>query len=133
MAYFSRLLVGALCLFAMSSPVSAQTAPAKSGITLDRLMKSGAKQFAQLDTNHDGIVDEAEWAAHVEALIAKLRASQAKRWAEMDTKSARKITQEDFLAARAKWFAEVDSDNSGVIDSDKIRKFNFRRSRTQPE
>ena len=125
-----------LSVFAVfcTSPTSsfAQTALPKAGITLDRIMKSGAKQFDKLDLNHDGIVDEAEWSAHVEEMVAKLRNSQAKRWEDMDTSKLKKVSKQDFLASRAKWFAEVDSEGAGTIDGEKIRRYNYSRSKVQP-
>lgn len=119
--------------FCMSTaPSFAQTAAPKAGITLDRIMKSGAKQFDKLDLNRDGIVDEAEWNAHVEEMVAKLRNSQAKRWEDMDANKLKKITKQDFLSSRAKWFAEVDNDGAGTIDGEKIRRYNYSKSKVQP-
>ncbi len=117
----------------MSTQVCAQTSNSKTGITLERIMKSGAKQFDKLDLNHDGVVDESEWSAHVEELVAKLRTSQSKRWEDMDSGKLKHISKQEFLNSRAKWFADVDTDGSGMIDSDKIRRYNYARSKTAPE
>ncbi len=117
----------------MSTQVCAQTSNSKTGITLERIMKSGAKQFDKLDLNHDGVVDEAEWSAHVEELVAKLRTSQSKRWEDMDSGKLKHISKQEFLNSRAKWFADVDTDGSGMIDSDKIRLYNYARSKAAPE
>ncbi len=124
------IIFAAFCV--PTTPSFSQTALPKSGITLDRIMKSGAKQFDKLDLNHDGIVDEVEWAAHVEEMVAKLRNSQAKRWEEMDANKLKKISKQDFLSSRAKWFSDVDSDGAGTIDGEKIRRYNYLKSKVQP-
>jgi len=126
----SSLLVSLLFATFLVTPVGAQTTPPSRAITLDSLMKSGTRQFDKLDLNHDGIIDEAEWNAYVEAEIVKLRARMAKRHSETDSNGDGKISKEEYLASRAKWFADVDADNSGAIDSEKIRQYNYRRART---
>ena len=128
----SPLLVLSAASFWPVAPVFAQEAAAPKGITLESLMRSGTRQFNKLDLNHDGTIDEAEWNAYVEDMVTKLRARMAKRLAETDTNHDGKITKEEFLASRAKWFAEVDVDGSGSINSEKIRNYNYIRSK-QPE
>ena len=98
------------------------------GINLDRVLKSGGRQFDRLDMNHDGFIDQAEWTAYVDAQIARLKERMSRRWADMDVKKHSKVSREEFLADRAKWFAEVDADKTGTIDSEKIHRFNMRRS-----
>eukprot|EP01037_Dinobryon_pediforme_P014001 gene14001-14119_t len=99
--------------------------PPPDGISLERILKSGGKQFDRLDANHDGLIDPAEWSAYVDAQVNKLKDRMAKRWADMDLKKRGKVSREDFLAARAKWFAEVDSDKTGFINSEKIHRYNL--------
>ena len=55
----------------------------------------------------------------------------AKRWAETDINKDNKATKDEFLTSRAKWFAEVDTDRSGFITGEKIRRYNFRRNQVQ--
>ena len=123
----SAFAVGLVLLSAGNSYALDQTPPA-DGISLERILKSGGKQFDRLDANHDGVIDAAEWAAYVDAQIAKLKDRMSRRWVEMDMKKRGKVSREDFLADRAKWFAEVDVDRTGAINSDKIHRYNVRQA-----
>ena len=119
--------LGLMSFLCVNSIVYAQSAPS-NGTNLDRVLKSGARQFDRLDANHDGYIDQAEWAAYVDLQIARLKERMARRWADMDVKKHNKVSREEFLADRAKWFAEVDVDKTGTIDSEKIYRFNLRHS-----
>jgi EF hand len=116
-----------LFLTCFTSAALAQNSPS-NGTNLDRVLKSGARQFEKLDLNHDGFIDQSEWNADIDMQIARLKARMAKRWVDMDIKKHNKVSREEFLADRAKWFAEVDADKTGTIDSEKIHRYNLRHS-----
>ena len=104
-------------------PAQAQRANNRP-VTADRVSGNAARQFSTLDTNRDGIVDKAEMDAAIEAAVAKLRAKMQARFDEADANKDGKLSREEFLAARAKWFAEVDTNGDGVLDQNELRAWN---------
>jgi len=86
-----------VCAIMALSCVNSASFAQGDGINLDRVLKSGARQFDRLDVNHDGFIDQAEWTAYVDAQIARLKERMAKRWAEMDVKNTTRFRARSFL------------------------------------
>ena len=121
-----------LCLSA--SPLAlAQSLPSGKarGVTKDRVMQRAGAQFDRLDLNKDGILDQQEVEKDIDAALARLRASLLKRYGEADLNKDGKITREEFLAARDKWFRDVDANNDGILEQSEFRAYS-RKTRALP-
>lgn len=98
-----------------AGPVLAQTA-AKPVTTKERVLARAAKQFDALDLDKDGFVDKAEWDKATDVMVAKLRARMDAQFSEADVGKRAKLSREDFIASRMRWFDSVDTDHNGAID-----------------
>lgn len=117
--------IACFAVFAAMASASAQTQrTGNRPITADRVNGNAARQFNILDSNKDGVVDKAEMEAAIEAAVAKLRAKMQARFDEADANKDGKISREEFLAARTKWFAEVDTNGDGILDQNELRAWN---------
>ena len=106
----------------------AQDAPRSRPIVRDTVLKRAGAQFDKMDANKDGVLDAAEQAAFVDAEVAKLKARLTARFAEADADKDGKVTREEFVAARGKWFDAVDANADGVLDQAELRAYNSGRA-----
>ena len=106
----------------------AQDAKRPRLIVRDSVLKRAGAQFDRMDANKDGVLDAAEQAAFVDAEVAKLKARLTARFAEADADKDGKVTREEFVAARGKWFDAVDANADGVLDQAELRAYNSGRA-----
>lgn len=125
-----RLLVltSALALF-VSGGAYAQQATGAARANSERqipkysVLARAAYQFDKLDVNKSGYIDQAAWNKSVDDYVARYRAEMQRRFTEMDVSHTGKVTKEQFVAARERWFDAVDTNHSGTIDDEKLRDY----------
>ena len=105
----------------------------KGYITPADAQRYATRQFARLDHNHDGVVDHAEFMTSLQRAIeratdderkARLERSLERRetlFHSLDQKSDGKITKEEYLAATAQHFADIDVEHTGKITTEMLR------------
>lgn len=134
-------LGGALAVFTIQQAAAQTTAPAQSRppvaaaprtLTHERMLKGAARQFERLDTNKDGFIDQAEYAAFVEAEIARLRLRLQARFTDNDTDKDGRLSRAEALAGRERWFQGIDANHDGVLDETEFRASRERGPTTQP-
>ena len=107
-------------------PAAAQQAGSRP-ITRERVLGRAASQFNAMDTNKDGKLDQTEMAAFIDAELAKLRARLQQRFEDGDTGGKGYVTKQEFIAAREKWFSDVDANGDGTLDANELREWNRKR------
>ncbi|RFB78423.1 hypothetical protein [Methylovirgula sp. 4M-Z18] len=131
-----QFVFGAALVVLMSGAALAQqaapTVSASGGHRIEKysVLARAAYQFDKLDVNKQGFLDQSEWNKSVDDYVARYRAEMQRRFAEMDVNHTGKVTKEQFVAARGRWFDAVDTDHSGTIDDEKLRAYR-RRERDQ--
>ena len=96
-------------------------------IKRDRVLSRAASQFDAMDANKDGTIDKTEMDAAIEVAVAKLRARMQQRFDEIDPAKSGTISKEAFVASRAKWFDEVDTNADGTLEPEELRAWNKKR------
>lgn len=111
----------------------AQDAQRPRLIVRDNVLKRAGEQFDRLDANKDGALDAAEQTAFIEAEVAKLRARLTARFAEADASKVGRITRDEFIVARGRWFDAVDANADGILDQAELRAYNSGRAQKARE
>ena len=105
----------------------------KGYFTLEDAKRYASAQFDRLDANHDGVVDHDEFVASLKNSIERSNSSDRKVRLErdlerretlfhtLDQKGDGKITRDEYLAATAQHFNELDADKSGKITPQELR------------
>ena len=95
-------------------------------VVLSEAYEQIAAHAAAMDTNHDGIIDQAELKAFHEQRQAERKKRQAmqaaERFAAQDSDHDGKVTVEEFIAARKARLAALDTDGDGVLSREEFRR-----------
>jgi len=92
------------------------SAPAKSGLSLEKFEARREKAFMRADTDNDGKVSLAEWTAFQTARKAK--GDPAKSFARMDANKDGFVDKGELDAFLAKRFARLDKNSDGLLDAE---------------
>ncbi len=100
--------------------------PGSQPVVLSEAYERIATHAAAMDTNQDGIIDQAELKAFHEQRRAERKQRQAMRAAERfaakDSDHDGKVTVEEFVAARKARLAALDTDGDGVLSREEMRR-----------
>jgi Ca2+-binding EF-hand superfamily protein len=119
---FTKVTTAALLLFSSSLAL----AQARDGamlenadtdhdgkVTRQEYTNARAEQFAKLDRNGDGVVDDSDSGGRAGKRGAALRA-------RLDTNSDGKLTKEEFVNGPTPMFEQFDANHDGVLDAQEL-------------
>lgn len=90
-------------------------------VTRDEFLAWRAKQFAHMDRNGDGVIDDADRKAAEDQREA-MREQRGKGMLEkLDANGDGKITKDEFVNAPAPMFDKADTDGNGVLDAKELQ------------
>src|SRR5581483_9362468 len=105
----------------------------KGYFTLADAQRYAGRQFARLDANRDGVVDHDEFVASLKRSIERSTSDERKArlaraldrretlFHALDQKGDGRITRDEYLAATAQRFAELDPEQTGKVTTEALR------------